>query len=410
MEALKGGYLMPYEEKTVIDFIHQAVLKAGEKIDKVEDHGNIQTLTVVKQSARIYKKVSQIKVTKQPPYETGIPQELMKYKFSPKAKRQLDEPFETIHNWLQAGWVIREIRYHVDGISVKDDAYRMGPTYAYALEQGKSKEQRQYELQLEQLSRQANSIQMPQQFQSALSIETMPTHWSQAKKFKFMQFCIAFYQLVQQKDLFDFKEIGATYEDRIGGSKMFDQEREEFLAHLAQLGIDAASYGLVSTGKIVPIYFTGHAQSELVTYQLGAVHATTENAVLQTTFTTVNTTLWLVENRAILTRMATESVFLRESNSFVLCLDGQIRSAHKQFIKQLLGSSIQQVLIWTDYDEAGLTIAKKAVQLLPCPYKIIGRNSQMFADIVSYEQWLQHENHHEQEQQLGGVEEWKEWM
>ena len=125
------------------------------------------------------------------------------------------------------------------------------------------------------------------------------------------------------KDLFDFKEIGATYEDRIGGSKMFDQEREEFLAHLAQLGIDAPSYGLVSSGKIVPIYFTGHAQSELASYHLGAVHATTDNTVLQTTFTTSNTTLWLVENRAILTRMATESEFLRESHSFVLCLMGK---------------------------------------------------------------------------------------
>ncbi|MGE7113134.1 DUF2399 domain-containing protein [Lysinibacillus sp. NPDC047702] len=401
---------MQYEEKKVIDFIHQVVLKAGEKIDKVEDQGSIQTLTVVKQSARIYKKVSQIKVTKQPSYEIDIPQELMKYKFSPKAKRQLDEPFETIHNWLQAGWVIREICYHVDGISVKDDVYRMGPNYIYALEQCKNKEQQQYELQLEQLWRQAEVLQMTKQFRSALSIELLPSQWSRVKQFKFMQFCIAFYQLTQQKDLFDFKEIGATYEDRIGGSKMFDQEREEFLAHLAQLGIDAPSYGLVSSGKIVPIYFAGHAQSEIATYQLGAVHATTDNAILQTTYTTASTTLWLVENRAILTRMATESAFLRESQSFVLCLDGQIRSAHKQFIKQLLNSSIQQVLIWTDYDGAGLTIAKNAINLLTCSYKIIGRNSQIFTDIVSYEQWLQHENLHEQEQQLGGVKEWKMWI
>ncbi|WP_249662021.1 hypothetical protein, partial [Lysinibacillus fusiformis] len=63
-----------------------------------------------------------------------------------------------------------------------------------------------------------------------------------------------------------------------------------------------------------------------------------------------------------------------------------------------------------DYDEAGLTIAKKAIQLLTCPFKIIGRDSQIFADIETYEQWLQHENRHEQEQQTVGETEWKMWM
>lgn len=401
---------MEYEEKTSIEFLNEVVLRAGEKIEKVEYQGPIQTVTIVRRSARIYKKVAQIKVAKQPIWKTTIPQELVKYKFSPKVNRLLNEPFETVQDWLQEGWIIREIRYHVDGISIKDDVYRMGPTYLFALKYRKSKEQQQYELQLEQLRKQADDLQMSPLFLHALSAEAMPRYWSRVKQLKFMQFCIAMYQLAQQKDLFDFKEIGATYEDRIGGSKMFDQEREEFLAHLAQLGIDAPSYGLVSSGKIVPIYFTGHAQSELASYHPGAVHATTDNTVLQTTFTTSNTTLWLVENRAILTRMATESEFLRASHSFVLCLDGQIRSAHKQFIKQLLKSSIQQVLIWTDYDEAGLTIAKKAIQLLPCPFKIIGRDSQIFTDIETYEQWLQHENRHEQEQQLGGVAEWKMWM
>ncbi|WP_042476369.1 toprim domain-containing protein [Bacillus ndiopicus] len=68
------------------------------------------------------------------------------------------------------------------------------------------------------------------------------------------------------------------------------------------------------------------------------------------------------------------------------------------------------VIIWTDYDEAGLTIAKKAINLLHCPYKIIGRDGQLFTNIEQYEKWLLHEGQHEQEQQLGGVEQWKAWV
>ncbi|MEC1179013.1 DUF2399 domain-containing protein [Metasolibacillus meyeri] len=401
---------MQYKENNIIDFVQQFILKSGEKIEKIEQHGNIQTLTIVKHSARIYKKVAQIKIAKQLANEIVVPKVLVKYKFSPKAKRQLDEPVETIYQWLSAGWIVREIRYNVDGLSVKEEVYRMGPTYMDVLEQQQVQDQQQYNFQLTQLFTQAEALQMPQSFQKAMRFDVMPSRWNQAKRLKFIQFCIAFYQLAQRKDLFDFKEIGATYEDRIGASKMFDAEREEFLAYLEQFNIDVANYGLVSIGKIVPFYFAGHAQAALATYEIGAVHATTDNAVLQTTFITNNTTLWLVENRAILTRMATESEFLQKSNSFVLCLDGQIRSAHKQLIKQLLCSAIQQVLIWTDYDVAGLTIAKNAIQLLSCPYKIIGRYNQLFMDISLYEQWLQQEGKHEQEQQLGGREQWETWV
>ncbi|WP_107838487.1 DUF2399 domain-containing protein [Metasolibacillus meyeri] len=401
---------MQYKENNIIDFVQQFILKSGEKIEKIEQQGNIQTLTIVKHSARIYKKVAQIKIAKQLANEIVIPKVLVKYKFSLKAKRQLDEPVETIYQWLSAGWIVREIRYNVDGLSVKEEVYRMGPTYMEVLEQQQAQDQQQYNFQLTLLFTQAEALQMPQSFQKAMRFDVMPSRWNQAKRLKFIQFCIAFYQLAQRKDLFDFKEIGATYEDRIGASKMFDAEREEFLAYLEQFNIDVANYGLVSIGKIVPIYFAGHAQAALATYEIGAVHATTDNAVLQTTFTTNNTTLWLVENRAILTRMATESEFLQKSNSFVLCLDGQIRSAHKQLIKQLLCSTIQQVLIWTDYDVAGLTIAKNAIQLLSCPYKIIGRHNQLFTDISLYEQWLQQEGKHEQEQQLGGREQWETWV
>lgn len=100
------------------------------------------------------------------------------------------------------------------------------------------------------------------------------------------------------------------------------------------------------------------------------MHATTDSAVLTSPFTTTNTTLWLVENRAILTRIAVETEFLRQTNSCIVCLDGQIRSAHKQFIEQLLQSAIKQTIIWTDTDSAGITIAKYAAELVKGTVKL----------------------------------------
>ncbi|MEG0380868.1 MAG: DUF2399 domain-containing protein, partial [Kurthia sp.] len=115
--------------------------------------------------------------------------------------------------------------------------------------------------------------------------------------------------------------------------------------------------------------------------------------------------------RAVLTRMAKETNFLQRTNAFILCLDGQIRSAHKTLIQQLI--TTQKILIWTDYDFAGLTIAKHAAHLVNTPYKIIARDGQIFDNIEAYEKWQLSEletAEHEQEQQLGDVEQWMKWI
>ena len=99
------------------------------------------------------------------------------------------------------------------------------------------------------------------------------------KRMKYIEFCLAFYALSLQKELFDFKEIGATLHDKIGAQRYLTNSAR-FLAQLEQSGIDPTLYGLVSIGKIVPIYFTGNVQNSMATYTIGVVHATTDNAVL----------------------------------------------------------------------------------------------------------------------------------
>ncbi|WP_338651836.1 DUF2399 domain-containing protein [Lysinibacillus sp. Y5S-8] len=389
-------------------FIQSYFLKKDELIEKVEQQEQLFVMTIVKKTARTFRKVAHLKLTMHTEFTSPLPKKLASYKFTPNAKRTLHESNDTIQQWLQQGWIVREIRYHTDGISVKEDYYRIGPAY---IEEQQKNEQQQFtkqQQQMQALQQKAEKLALPEIFQQAIEWNALPKQWTVQKRMKYIEFCLAFYALSVQKDLFDFKEIGASLHDKIGGSKVFDQEREAFLAQLEQSRIDPTLYGLVSIGKIVPIYFTGNIQSSVATYAIGAVHATTDNAVLTSPFTTTSTTLWLVENRAILTRMAVETEFLRQTNSCIVCLDGQIRSAHKQFIEQLLQSAIKQTIIWTDTDNSGITIAKYAAALVKGSVKIVGRDYKLYHSIESYAAQVQEA--HEQEQQLGGVEQWIKWM
>ena len=390
-------------------FIENHFLKKDEIIEKIAYEGALLVVMVAKKTARTYRKVAQFKITGNVITASEIPENLSKYNFTPKAKRKINESNDVVQQWLNEGWIVREIRYNPDGISVSEEYFRIGPKYLEALQQKQMQLEQNHQLQMKKLVEKAEQLILPEIFRAAIIWDKLPEKWSNKKRMKYIEFCLALYELSKQKDLFDFKEIGATLYDAIGGSKYFDMDREAFLTQLEQSGIDASYYGLVSKGKIVPIYFTGNLRNEFSTYSIGAVHATTDNAVLLSPFVTTNTTLWLVENRAILTRMAVETEFLQQTNSCVICLDGQIRSAHRLFIEQLLNSNIKQTIIWTDTDVAGVTIAKHAAELMNDSVKIVGRDFELYYSIDSYAS-AHEQSAHEQEQQLGGVTEWMKWV
>lgn len=390
-------------------FIQTHFLKKDEVIERIQQDGSLLIIIVMKKTARTFRKVAQFKITANAITASEIPDKLSKYHFTPKVKRKISEANEVIQQWLNEGWIVREIRYHPDGISVNEEHYRIGPKYVASLQQKQIQLNEDHNAQMQQLLEKAEQLNLPEIFQNAITWDNLPEKWADKKKFKYIEFCLTLYELSQQKDLFDFKEIGATLNDAIGGSKYFDADREVFLAQLEQSGIDASLYGLVSIGKIVPIYFTGNVKNEFSNYSIGTVHATTDNAVLLSPFSTTNTTLWLVENRAILTRMAVETEFLQMTNSCVICLDGQIRSAHRLFIEQLLVSNIKQTIIWTDTDTAGVTIAKHAAEIVNGPLKIVGRNFKTYNSVESFANAHEQEAH-EQEQQLGGVTQWMKWV
>lgn len=416
-------------------FIEQYFLKKGEEIETPYKIINeqIYEITIIQRSARTYRKTAILKIAN-PPSKESIPDEqLITYRFTPYSKKQLQEDYTTIQSWLRNGWIVEEIRLHKDGISAKETHFRMGPSLANYIESTKNKQHEQQQQQwlhtVKQLNtllefplpesvlsfiQQLQGISSAKQFMNELFI--FPSSWNFKKRISFLQFINGFFTLSNKKDVFDFKEIGATLYDEIGGSKVFDKVGKEFVEVLEnRFSIDSADFGLASFGKITPIFFSGDVKGRYSTYENGIIHAITDDALLKDSFTTTNSILWLVENRAVLTRMAMEPEFLKRTNSLILCLDGQLRSAHKKLIKQLIDcSSIEKVLIWTDYDEAGFTIAKHAANIVrPIPTLFIGRDNKTFQEINNYEEWLKQEifvHKHEQEQQLGGVNQWSKWI
>ena len=407
-------------------FLTSYFVKKGEHLEVppkcISD--TIKQYTVAKQTARTYRNVSLLKVGQL--IKTKPSQELLNYKFTNNSKRKLTEDFTTIQSWIEEGWIIEEIIFAQDGRTAKAIHYRIGPSLKYFFD-GQNEQQMQwledYALQLQKSA----DIQPIKEFRQAVQqineLVAMPilelahttkllSHWSTEKRLRFLHFSIGFFQLANKGVLFDFKEIGATLFDKIGGSKVFDREQKEFIEELERVfSVQASDCGLISLGKITPVFFAGELTGTFSHYQQGVIHALTDDSILKDEYKTGASIIWLVENRAILTRMAKETKFLQRTNSFILCLDGQIRSAHKTLIRQLV--TTQTVIVWTDFDVAGLTIAMHAVQMINTPYKIIARDNQTFSDIEAYKKWLLAEleiAEHEQEQQLGDVEQWMKWI
>ncbi|GAB2566207.1 DUF2399 domain-containing protein [Gracilibacillus alcaliphilus] len=362
---------------------------------------------------------------------------------SPYARRQLSLTDET-YEWMRNGWVIREYRLGKDERTIKKEQYRMGlALFQYQQKLGYQKEQdnkqqltewinawqkvqhastKGVSQRTDLLNRLADQLALlAEEAQYAIDHNTyrfkqLNASWRLKKQVTFLHFLLALYQISAAESHFDWKQIGARYYRVIGGSKMFDTYKREFIEQAEQLTERPLQlFGLTSLGSITPIYFTGSMQGRNAIYQFGSMHATTDLAVFTDQFSTNADVLWLVENRGVLTRMAYEQDFVKESNSLVLAMDGQLRSAHRQLIHDL-AACVQQVIIWTDVDEAGLVIAREAFQLTLSSQIIIKWVVPPLETVSSFEQFEARyqqairSSKEEQEQEIGGVQQWKTWI
>lgn len=429
---------------------HQIVLKnESVQVCDAYEQNDIIHIPIIKRTARTRRIVARLMVgsTTDPNLQDldTIPTILTHGFNSPKTKKQIDLSDET-YEWIRYGWVIREIRLEKDERTVNVERYRMGfVLYQLSLKVQAESEKENKNLildwkkrwdvaklstvlrieqdqradvvsvltnQIEEVANETDKVLAG----DARLIERIHPSWRLRKQVVFLDFLIALYQLACTEKHFDWKQIGATYYRTIGGSKQFDSYKKEFIEETENLlHRPIQLLGLASMGTITPLFFTGPMHGDYVDYSYGTVHATTDLAVFSETFNTRAEVLWLVENRGVLTRMTYEEEFLKDTKSFVLAVDGQVRSAHRQLISQLV-TCVKQVIIWTDVDEAGYLIAEQLYKLTQdghvltkwiVPPLTVETGWENFAS--KYQHAIEN-NKEEQEQEIGGVELWKKWI
>lgn len=185
-----------------------------------------------------------------------------------------------------------------------------------------------------------------------------------------------------------------------------------------------------SQGVITPVYFAGQLSGTGgFQYPQGFLHATTDLTVFNTQFYTTCRVLWIVENRAVVTRMVAEPDFMMRSDSLVLGIDGQLRSGHRKFIVDVLTHSkyLEQVVVWCDVDDAGFVISKNVQSLLQShttlstkwilPILSANRREKFQSEAhrwasfeIEMEKRLAFGHAGEQEAEMGGMERWMSWL
>lgn len=430
--------------ENIFQYITNCMLNTGEQLD-ADYSTNLASplvdVTIIKKTARTYRKVAILTMSLDLHHdETQIPDAaLLKWTVGKRANIK-DEA--KVFEWLSKGWIIKDLRLKKDGKTLDRVYYRMGYfLYEYLKTQSNNEKQLQttefegYKLAASSIlnglvvnSNERTTLLSSLIYQLSTSlnwtVEDMeqcnlfPKNWNISKRMKFYEFVLAFISISSNKEVFDWKEIGAHYHGGIGGSKIFDNYKEEFINILEDWsGQSTALLGMISLGQITPLYFAGHVSGRWSSYQPGPVHALTDLSIAQDRYETTANTLWLVENRGVLTRLSAERSFLENTNSLIACVDGHLRSSHKMFIRQLLQTSqLSQVILWSDYDESGLLIAGEMAETLngfPLTLKWISHDMRVINTWIEYQKYMKEllqETRMEQEQVLGGIEDWTRWI
>jgi len=436
-------------EESFQKYLKNFILKSGEELEwgQPNDDNFLREVRIIKRSERTYRTLGLLMISTKTfeAMETINDHKLSKLKFTPRKKVNLDDDNRQTFNWLEEGWILKEVRFEKDEKTVRSSHYRMGYRL-YQHEQLMLQQKANYASQ--EFLKLKNKIlsTLPTEFvyhdnllhpknigvenimkivnqlkQNELSASTLFSQkWNTEKRLKFLHFVNAFCELCLHKDEFDWKEIGASYYKEIGGSKEFDPYKQDFIDQLEEwTDVPAVKLGLTSLGQITSVFFSGQMSGRYSTFDWGPVHSLTNLSIANDEYHTKATKLWLVENRAILTRMAATEHFLEKSNSLIICVDGHLRSAHKNTIAQILASSgIEQVIIWCDYDSDGLQISKEIYSIVTkqqsnLKIKLVSPEQRVICNWYQYEEYLINflkNTKMEQEQMVGGVVQWKRWI
>lgn len=435
-------------EQSLLNYLNEFILKSGEELEWISRNTDnaLMDVKIIKRSKRTYRIIGLLTIASETATIEDIldDPELEALALTARKKVYLDDQNRKTFYWLERGWIMKEVRFEKDEKTVKSSHYRMG-FRLYQDEQLKlqeKEEQLKNEFTLLKKEIVANVFTQRNHLSGAMETRMLalreigtklnkldgnevdqslyfPQKWALRKRLKFLHFVNAFSQLCLRTNEFDWKEIGAAYYQKIGGSKEFDAFKEEFMEQLEEwtdMRID--EFGLTSLGQIVPVFFSGQLRGRHATFGWDSIHAVTNISIAEEFYQTDATKLWLVENRAVLTRMAATEHFLHDTKSLVICVDGHLRLTHRSAISQILNNSkLEQVLIWCDYDPDGLQISKEIYtevkQHPTTTVKWVLPEQQITRDWNRYEEQVLRfleSDKMEQEQMMGGETQWRKWI
>jgi 5S rRNA maturation endonuclease (ribonuclease M5) len=224
--------------------------------------------------------------------------------------------------------------------------------------------------------------------------------------------------LMQNAEGFDWKEIGATSYEEIGGSKRFDSNKESLIKLTEQILENSLSdIGLLSNGSLYSIYLAGEYHvhyldgSEDNRTRPGLYAISNIQAEEIKNISTPGEVVICTENRALLLKMY-KSKWLQESKVLVVGIDGQVKGAHENLLRLLQANPDLQFFIWPDTDKAGTIIANKLKNVLPYAELVsVNYEDKNIITTSSYIEWLNilstsNMQEREQENYLGNSDVW----
>jgi len=231
---------------------------------------------------------------------------------------------------------------------------------------------------------------------------------------------------------FDWKEIGAGYHQAIGGSKVFDRQRDNLVLFTEELfNVSLAETGLISRGSLYSIYLAGSlipggplgsGDKEYPgdkTYPGGkeniCLQAITNIEVEETaSFITPANQVMLTENRALLLKMYKSGWLKKRPDILAVGIDGRLRTAHKRLLNLIAeNSQIARISAWVDTDTAGIEIGAALAALFPGITMVLPPAAGQKEKTLPYPEWVhwlaQHAEYGdtEQEEFLGNASLWE---
>lgn len=237
---------------------------------------------------------------------------------------------------------------------------------------------------------------------------------------------------------FEWKELGAQAQQSIGGSKVFDRDREKLLDLVSEIcGMPLEDLGLTSRGSLYSVYILGKIElafcaesqnrcngqecdlpqenpsnGEFRTLSLDSLHAVTNFEVEELkSLSTPAGRIILTENRALLIKMYKTGWFRKSPESFVVGIDGRLRLSHHRFLKLLQKAAPHTpCYIWTDSDSPGISFVEELHHLFPGARVVFIEGHNL--SCLDYEKFTEKIKerpdllNREQESLLGGPDDW----